>query len=87
MDNSIKQQYEELTALRAAQELHRKQLEENRQRALAKRKQARRLSSLGQLVENLLPNKTDSEITDILTQALAPYQNQATDFNNNGTSA
>ena len=87
MDNSIKQQYEELTALRAAQELHRKQLEENRQRALAKRKQARRLSSLGQLVENLLPNKTDAEITDILTQALAPYQKQATDFNNNGTSA
>lgn len=82
MDNSIKQQYEELTALRAAQELHRKQLEENRQRALAKRKQARRLSSIGQLVENLLPDKTDAEITDILTQALAPYQNQDTDFNN-----
>lgn len=87
MDNSIKQQYEELTALRAAQELHRNQLEENRQRALAKRKQAHRLSSIGQLVENLLPDKTDAEITDILIQALAPYQNQATDFNNNGTSA
>ena len=83
MDNSIKQQYEELTALRAAQELHRKQLEENRQRALAKRKQARRLSSSGQLVEHLLPDKTDAEITDILIQALAPYQNQAADFNNN----
>ena len=87
MDNSIKQQYEELTALRAAQELHRKQLEENRQRALAKRKQARKLSSIGQLVEHLLPDKTDAEITDILIQALAPYQNQATDFNNNDTSA
>lgn len=87
MDNSIKQQYEELTALRAAQELHRKQLEENRQRALAKRKQARSLSSIGQLVENLLPDKTDAEITDILIQALAPYQNQTTAFNNNGTSA
>lgn len=87
MDASMEKQWKELENLKSQQELHRKQLEENRQKALAKRKQARRLSSLGQLVENLLPNKTDAEITDILTQALAPYQNQATDFNNNGTSA
>ena len=53
MDN-FQEQMEEIEQLKAEQALHRKQLEENRQRALAKQKQTRRLVSLGKMVEKLL---------------------------------
>ena len=55
MDN-FQEQMEEIEQLKAEQALHRKQLEENRQRALSKQKQTRRLVSLGKMVEKLLPD-------------------------------
>ena len=65
---------EEIEQLRAEQALHRKQLEENRQRALAKRKQTKRLVTLGKIVEGLLPEDaaylTEDEIRDILAQRI-----------------
>lgn len=73
MDN-FQKQMEEIEQLRAEQALHRKQLEENRQRALAKRKQTKRLVTLGKIVEGLLPEDaaylTEDEIRDILAQRI-----------------
>ena len=75
MDN-FQEQMEEIEQLKAKQALHRKQLEENRQRALAKRKQTKRLVTLGKIVEGLLPEDavclTEEEIRDILTQRITP---------------
>lgn len=69
MDN-LKEQMEEIKQLKAEQALHRKQLEENRQRALAKQKQTKRLVSLGKMIEELLPddiaNLPEDEIREIL---------------------
>ena len=69
MDN-FQEQMEEIEQLKAEQALHRKQLEENRQRALVKRKQTKRLVTLGKIVEGLLPEDTafltEDEIRDIL---------------------
>ena len=74
MDN-FQEQMEEIEQLKAKQALHRKQLEENRQRALAKQKQTRRLVSLGKLVEKLLPddiaNLPEDEILEILKNQLS----------------
>jgi hypothetical protein len=74
MDN-FQEQMKEIEQLKAEQALHRKQLEENRQRALAKRKQTKRLVTLG-IVEGLLPEDavclTEEEIRDILTQRITP---------------
>lgn len=73
MDN-LKEQMEEIKQLKAEQALHRKQLEENRQRALAKQKQTKRLVSLGKMVEELLPddiaNLPEYEIREILRNLL-----------------
>ena len=73
MDN-FQEQMEEIEQLKAEQALHRKQLEENRQRALAKQKQTRRLVSLGKMVEKLLPddiaNLPEDEILEILKNQL-----------------
>ena len=74
MDN-FQEQMEEIEQLKAEQALHRKQLEENRQRALAKQKQTRRLVSLGKMVEKLLPddiaNLPEDEILEILKNQLS----------------
>lgn len=73
MDN-FQEQMEEIEQLKAEQALHRKQLEENRQRALVKRKQTKRLVTLGKIVEGLLPEDTafltEDEIRDILIQQI-----------------
>lgn len=73
MDN-FQKQMEEIEQLKAEQALHRTQLEENRQRALAKRKQTKRLVTLGKIVEGLLPEDTafltEDEIRDILIQQI-----------------
>ena len=74
MDN-FQEQMEESEQLKAEQALHRKQLEENRQRALSKQKQTRRLVSLGKMVEKLLPddiaNLPEDEILEILKNQLS----------------
>lgn len=74
MDN-FQEQMEEIEQLKAEQALHRKQLEENRKRALAKQKQTRRLVSLGKMVEELLPddiaNLPEDEILEILKNQLS----------------
>lgn len=74
MDN-FQEQMKEIEQLKAEQALHRKQLEENRQRALAKQKQTRRLVSLGKMVEKLLPddiaNLPEDEILEILKTQLS----------------
>ena len=73
MDN-FQEQMEEIKQLKAEQVLHRKQLEENRQRALAKRNQTKHLVTLGKIVEGLLPEDaaclTEDEIRDILAQRI-----------------
>lgn len=79
MDASMKKQWKELENLKSQQELHRKQLEENRQKALAKRREGRHLSVLGQMVDELLPDKTEAEIRVLLSRALAPYQDSPSD--------
>lgn len=65
---------EEIEQLKSEQALHRKQLEENRQRALAKRNQTKHLVALGKIVQELLPADTayltEDEIRDILTQQI-----------------
>lgn len=73
MDN-FQEQMKEIEQLKAEQALHRKQLEENRQRALAKRNQTKHLVTLGKIVEGLLPEDaaclTEDEIRDILAQRI-----------------
>ena len=73
MDN-FQKQMEEIEQLKSEQALHRKQLEENRQRALAKRNQTKHLVTLGKIVQDLLPADvaclTEEEIRDILTQRI-----------------
>lgn len=75
MDN-FQKQMEEIEQLKSDQALHRKQLEENRQRALAKRNQTKHLVTLGKIVQDLLPADaaclTEEEIRDILTQRITP---------------
>ena len=51
----IEQTAEELRQLREKQALHRRQLEENRQKALDKKKQTRRYVNLGKMVEGMIP--------------------------------
>lgn len=75
MDN-FQEQMKEIEQLKAEQALHRKQLEENRQRALANRNQTKHLVTLGKIVEELLPEDaaclTEDEIRDILAQRINP---------------
>lgn len=49
--DEIDKRLAELEELKKKQALHRQQLEENRNRALAKKKQTKRLVILGQMVE------------------------------------
>ena len=55
----IEQTAEELRQLREKQALHRRQLEENRQKALDKKKQTRRYVNLGKMVEGMIPGETE----------------------------
>lgn len=71
--DEIEQRLAELEALKKKQALHRQQLEENRSRALAEKKQTKRLVTLGQMVEAYLPdaeNLSDEEIREILKKRL-----------------
>lgn len=74
--NNFQEQMKEIEQLKAEQALHRKQLEENRQRALANRNQTKHLVTLGKIVEGLLPEDaaylTEDEIRDILAQRINP---------------
>ena len=59
--------------LKAKQSLHRRQLEENRKRALAKKNQTKRFVSIGKMVESILPdadNLSEDEIQKILSERL-----------------
>lgn len=63
----------ELDELKAKQSLHRRQLEENRKRALAKKNQTKRFVSIGKMVESILPdadNLSEDEIQKILSERL-----------------
>ena len=65
----IEQTAEELRQLREKQALHRRQLEENRQKALDKKKQTRRYVNLGKMVEGMIPGadrQSEDEILDYL---------------------
>jgi len=72
MDDTEKE-LAELNALKAKQALHRRQLEENRKRALAKKNQTKRFVSIGKMVESILPDAdslTENEIRKILSERL-----------------
>ena len=69
----IEQTAEELRQLREKQALHRRQLEENRQKALDKKKQTRRYVNLGKMVEGMIPGadrQSEDEILDYLEKHL-----------------
>ena len=71
--DEIDKRLAELEELKKKQALHRQQLEENRNRALAKKKQTKRLVILGQMVEAYLPsadNLSDEEIRRLLKERL-----------------
>ena len=66
--DDIEKELAELNALKAKQALHRRQLEENRKRALAKS-----FVSIGKMVENILPDAdslSEDEIRKILSERL-----------------
>ena len=69
MDN-FQEQMEEIEQLKAEQALHRKQLEENRQRALAKRNQTKHLVTLGKIVDKLLPEDAAYQSEDDILEML-----------------
>lgn len=58
----IEQTAEELRQLREKQALHRRQLEENRQKALDKKKQTRRYVNLGKMVEGMIPGYLEKHL-------------------------
>ena len=67
----IEKELAELEKLKAKQALHRRQLEENRKRALAKKNQTKRFVSIGKMVENILPDAdslSEDEIRKILSE-------------------
>ena len=71
--DEIDKRLAELEELKKKQALHRQQLEEIRNRALAKKKQTKRLVILGQMVEAYLPgadNLSDEEIRRLLKERL-----------------
>ena len=72
----IEQTAEELRQLREKQALHRRQLEENRQKALDKKKQTRRYVNLGKMVEWMIPC-ADRQILDYLEKHL-PFSGKPT---------
>lgn len=70
----------ELRQLREKQALHRRQLEENRQKALDKKKQTRRYVNLGKMVEGMIPGadrQSEDEILDYLEKHL-PFSGKPT---------
>ena len=71
----IEQTAEELRQLREKQALHRRQLEENRQKAFDKKKQTRRYVNLGKMVEGMIPS--EDEILDYLEKHL-PFSGKPT---------
>lgn len=71
--DDIEKKLTELDELKAKQSLHRRQLEENRKRALAKKNQTKRFVSIGKMVESILPdadNLSEDEIQKILSERL-----------------
>ena len=75
----IEQTAEELRQLREKQALHRRQLEENRQKALDKKKQTRRYVNLGKMVEGMIPGadrQSEDEILDYLEKHLPFSRNR-----------
>ena len=69
--DDIEKELTELDELKAKQSLHRRQLEENRKRALAKKNQTKRFVSIGKMVESILPdadNLSEDEIQKILSE-------------------
>ena len=71
--DDIEKELTELDELKAKQSLHRRQLEENRKRALAKKNQTKRFVSIGKMVESILPdadNLSEDEIQKILSERL-----------------
>lgn len=71
--DDIEKDLTELDELKAKQSLHRRQLEENRKRALAKKNQTKRFVSIGKMVESILPdadNLSEDEIQKILSERL-----------------
>lgn len=76
----IEQTAEELRQLREKQALHRRQLEENRQKALDKKKQTRRYVNLGKMVEGMIPDadrQSEDEILGYLEKHL-PFSGKPT---------
>lgn len=80
MDN-FQEQMEEIEQLKAKQALHRKQLEENRQRALAKRNQTKHLVTLGKIVDKLLPEDAAYQSEDDILEMLKDKLCSASDNN------
>lgn len=71
--DDIEKELADLNELKAKQALHRRQLEENRKRALAKKSQTKRFVSIGKMVESILPDAdslTENEIRKILSERL-----------------
>lgn len=71
--DEIEKRLAELEELKKKQALHRQQLEENRSRALARKKQTKRLVTLGQMVSAYLPdaeNLSEKEICKLLKERL-----------------
>ena len=69
----IEKELAELEKLKAKQALQRRQLEENRKHALAKKNQTKRCVSIGKMVENILPDAdslSEDEIRKILSERL-----------------
>lgn len=72
--DEIERQLTEIEQLKALQALHRQQLEENRKRALAKKKETKYFVFLGQIVGKLLPDvsgKSEDEILQLLKESLS----------------
>ena len=85
MDN-FQEQMEEIKQLKAEQALHRNQLEENRQRALAKRNQTKHLVTLGKIVDKLLPEDAVYQSEDDILEMLKDKLYSASDNNSHDKS-
>ena len=85
MDN-FQEQMEEIKQLKAEQALHRKQLEENRPRALAKRNQTKHLVTLGKIVDKLLPEDAVYQSEDDILEMLKDKLYSASDNNSHDKS-
>lgn len=72
--DEIEKQQAEIQELKKQQALHCQQLEENRKRALKKKKETKYFIFLGQIVSNLLPDisgKSEDEILELLKKKLS----------------